>query len=82
MTETWAMEAGRRLAALRARRGWTQAALADRAGCSRQTIVAVEGGHWPSPAVREGLARAVGVGAGCLAEYLLGHRPMPEVRDE
>lgn len=47
-----------RLPVLRAERGWSQAALAQRVGVSRQTINAIENGRYdPSLPLAFGLAR-------------------------
>ena len=52
---------GARLRALRTARGWTQAQLAGRAGCSTDYLGQIERGWAPHVKVIYALARALGV---------------------
>ena len=57
-----------RVRELREAKGWTQEALADRAGLRRATVNAIEGGRTKGVdfATLEALAKALGVDAGYL----------------
>lgn len=51
---------GRRVASLRALRGWSQAELAERIGRTQATVSRIEGGSTPSLGVASALALALG----------------------
>lgn len=56
------MNIGTNIKKHRKARGWTQGDLADAAGVSRTTIVAIEKSHWtPKPETLEAIAEAMGL---------------------